>query len=162
MLTIRARMATDFAAIAEIMGCPGVVYGTMQIPYPAIDDHRERAAHRNVGDHTLVADLDGRVVGQLGLRVEQRPRRRHVGSIGMAVHDDLQGQGVGAALLGAALELADHWLDLRRIELTVYTDNTAAIHLYEKFGFVCEGTLRQYAFRAGAYVDAYTMARIRD
>jgi putative acetyltransferase len=47
------------------------------------------------------------------------------------------------------------------IELSVFTDNTAGIHLYEKFGFQHEGILRQYAFRNGEYVDAYMMARLR-
>jgi hypothetical protein len=31
-----------------------------------------------------------------------------------------------------------------------------------KFGFEIEGTLRDYAFRDGAFVDAYTMARLRN
>lgn len=48
------------------------------------------------------------------------------------------------------------------IELSVYTDNAPAIHLYEKFGFVVEGTARQYALRGGVYVDAHLMARLRD
>jgi putative acetyltransferase len=59
------------------------------------------------------------------------------------------------------LDLADNWLDLTRIELSVYTDNAAGIVLYEKFGFEIEGTHRRYAFRNGEYVDAYSMARVR-
>lgn len=82
-------------------------------------------------------------------------------SVGMAVRDDWQGKGVGSALMQAATELADRWLNLTRLELAVYTDNAPAIHLYEKFGFVREGTLRQYAFRDGVFVDAYAMARLR-
>jgi putative acetyltransferase len=79
----------------------------------------------------------------------------------MAVHDDWQGKGVGAALMEAALDLADNWLNLTRIELSVYTDNAAAVALYEKFGFEIEGTHRRFAFRNGEYVDAYSMARIK-
>ena len=45
----------------------------------------------------------------------------------MAVRDDWQGRGVGTALMEAALDLADNWLNLTRIELEVYTDNAAAI-----------------------------------
>jgi putative acetyltransferase len=81
--------------------------------------------------------------------------------VGMTVHDNFQGQGVGTALLAAILDLADNWLGLRRIELHVYTDNAPAIHLYQKFGFEIEGTARHYAFRAGEYADAYAMARLR-
>ena len=54
-----------------------------------------------------------------------RWRMRHVGSIGMAVRDDWQGKGVGTALMEAALDLADNWLNLTRIELSVYVDNAA-------------------------------------
>jgi putative acetyltransferase len=86
---------------------------------------------------------------------------RHVGSIGMAVRDDWQGKGVGTALMEAALDLADNWLNLTRIELRVYVDNSAAVALYKNFGFEIEGTHRRLAFRNGEYVDAYSMARIR-
>ena len=81
--------------------------------------------------------------------------------IGMGVRDDWAGKGVGSVLLGAALEMADNWLNLQRVELTVYTDNQGALALYRKFGFVEEGLARGYAFRQGEYVDALYMARIR-
>src|SRR3954452_8098189 len=148
-ITVRAREMRDLEAIAEVMNCPGVVYGTLQLPYRSLEDRREWFTQHAPGMHSLVAEIDGRVVGQLGLHLDRTPRRRHCASIGMAVHDDFQGRGVGSALMVAMVDLADNWLDLHRIELTVYTDNPAAVHLYEKFGFVIEGTLRNYAFRSG-------------
>jgi putative acetyltransferase len=51
-------------------------------------------------------------------------------------------------------------LQLRRLELEVYTDNAAAIRLYEKFGFTIEGTMVDFAFRDGQFVDTYLMARL--
>ena len=60
----------------------------------------------------------------------------------------------------AAIELADGWLNYQRLELSVYTDNLAALALYRKFGFVIEGTCRAYAFRDGQFVDSYAMARL--
>ena len=66
---------------------------------------------------------------------------------------------VGTALMTAALELADGWLQLRRVELTVFTDNAPAIRLYKKVGL--EGTHKEHAFRDGVFVDACTMARLR-
>ncbi len=59
------------------------------------------------------------------------------------------------------MDLADRWLNLCRLELTVYTDNEPAIKLYRKFAFEVEGTLRKYSFREGVFVDAHMMARIR-
>lgn len=160
-ITVRARESRDLEAVATIMACPGVIYGTLQLPFRSLDDRCEQYARPAPGTYSLVAEFDGRVVGQLGLQPEQHPRRRHCGSLGMAVHDDFQGRGVGGALLAAAVDLTDRWLNLRRVELEVYTDNASAIHLYEKFGFAIEGTLRDHAFRDGGYVDAYAMARLR-
>ena len=100
------------------------------------------------------------MVGQLGLQVCQNPRRRHVAELGMGVAEDYQGQGIGSALLRSALELADQWLNIRRMELTVYSSNEAAIALYERFGFEVEAELADFAFQYGNYVSALCMARI--
>lgn len=61
----------------------------------------------------------------------------------------------------AMIDICDSWAAIERIELTVFTDNQAAIALYRKFGFEIEGTSRRYAMRDGVLVDAYHMARFR-
>jgi putative acetyltransferase len=81
--------------------------------------------------------------------------------VGMSVESQFQGQGVGTALMSALLEIADGWLNVFRIELTVYTDNERALALYRKLGFVIEGTHKAYALRDGIYIDSYSMARVR-
>ena len=161
-IKIRATEPTDFDAIRETMAQPFAYAGTLQVPMPSAEMWRKRLAELPAGDHSLVAEVDGKVVGNIGLHAIQKTRRRaHVAAIGMAVHDAWQGKGVGSALMKAAVDLADNWLQFTRIELTVYTDNVAALALYKKFGFEIEGTHKQYAFRNGAYVDSYSMARIR-
>ena len=136
--------------------------GTLQLPLPSVEMWRKRLADFAAEDYLLVAEANGEVVGNCGLHVASRsPRRRHAGYIGMSVRDDWHGKGVGTALMSAVVDIADNWLNYRRLELTVYTDNEAALALYRKFGFAIEGTLREYSFRDGEYVDAYTMARIR-
>ena len=161
-IKIRHAEPDDYRAVHEIFCCPRAFAGTLQLPYPSRELWRRRLADPPEGAYSLVAVVDERVVGQLGLHTfPQRPRRRHVGDIGMAVHDDWQGRGVGTALMRAGVEMADRWLNLTRLELEVYIDNEPAIRLYERFGFEREGTLRQHAFRDGVYVDAYVMSRLR-
>jgi putative acetyltransferase len=144
------------------MTAPRVVAGTLQLPLQTVERTRRFLADPPEGSYVLVAVSEGGVVGNLDLRVHpDSPRRRHVGVIGVAVHDDWQGRGIGTSLMEAALDLADNWLNLERIELNVYADNAAGRALYEKFGFEIEGTHRRYAFREGRYVDAYSMARIK-
>ena len=100
-----------------------------------------------------------KVVGLISLQ-PLSDRRSHVGQLGMFVHDDYQNQGIGSQLMAAIIDLAENWLNLKRLELQVNTDNASAIHLYEKFGFEKEGILRKNAFRDGVYIDAYTMAKV--
>ncbi len=61
----------------------------------------------------------------------------------------------------ALIDAADNWLNLSRLELTVFTDNEPALKLYQNLGFVIEGTHKKFAFRDGEYIDAHTMARVR-
>ena len=68
------------------------------------------------------------------------------------------GLGVGTALLQEVLAWASR-LQLRCLELSVRTDNLAAIGLYTKIGFVAEGILRKSLYVAGDYVDEYMMAK---
>ena len=78
------------------------------------------------------------------------------------MHDEWQGKGVGSALVEAAVDLADSWLNLSRLALSVFVDNEPGLRLYKKFGFEIEGRMKQAVFRDGQYIDIYLMARIRD
>ena len=159
---VRHAEPADYEAMHRIMSGPRAAAGTLQLPLQSAEAWRKRLAEPPEGLFMLVACAEEEVVGNLGLETSpNHPRVRHVGSIGMAVRDDWQGKGVGTALMEAALDLADNWLNLMRIELRVYVDNSAAVALYKKFGFEIEGTHRRLAFRNGEYVDAYSMARIR-
>src|ERR1044071_5388887 len=158
---MRLAEADDCTAIAEMFISPKVYSGTLQVPYPSREYWRRRLTENAEHVHTLVGLIDDRVVGMVSAVTSERPRRRHVGVIGISVHGDWQGKGVGGALMRAIVDLADNWLNLTRLELEVYADNEAAISLYERMGFEVEGTLRQHAFRDGQYVDSKMMARLR-
>ena len=160
-ITIRRAVQDDAEAIQATFATPKAMAGTLQLPFPTVEMWRKRLADVPADDFLLVAEVGGEVVGNLGLHLASKsPRRRHAAGIGMSVRDDWHGRGIGTALLAAAVELADNWLNYTRLELTVYTDNAAALALYRGFGFVIEGTLESYAFREGRFIDAYTMARI--
>lgn len=160
-LQIRRAEPDDCSAIYEMFTSPKVFEGTLQLPYPSREQWRQRLAEPGDGTYNLVAVAGDRVVGMLSVHTfPNRPRRRHVGAIGISVHAEWQGKGVGTALMQAGIDLADNWLNLTRLELEVYADNKAAIRLYERFGFELEGTLRQHAFRDGQYVDSHMMARL--
>jgi putative acetyltransferase len=140
-IVIRHAEPGDFEAVQSIFEAPEAIAGTRQVPFPTAEAWRKLLAEQQPGGKILPATIDGRVVGEIGIHTVPR-------------------QGVGSALLQAAISLADNWLHLLRLELTVYTDNEVAVRLYKKHGFFIEGTHRAYALRDGKYVDAYAMARI--
>jgi putative acetyltransferase len=161
-ITVRAAEPSDYDAIREVMSQPMAQAGTLQLPLPSAEMWKKRLAEYPQGDHLLIAEIDGKVVGQIGLHAAAKSRRRaHAAMIGIAVHDAYIGRGVGAALMTAAIDLAENWLQYTRLELTVFVDNVAAISLYRKFGFDIEGTHKRYAIRHGEYIDTYSMARLK-
>ncbi|MBN7821132.1 GNAT family N-acetyltransferase [Bowmanella yangjiangensis] len=160
MIRIRHSVKDDFAAIQAIYQQPGCYSGTLQLPFRSADYWQARLTQLPENSYSLVAEKEQKVVGQLFLSQCDHPRRRHVARLGMAVCESSQGQGIGKQLIRAALELANDWLAITRVELEVYTDNDAATGLYRSFDFEVEGTMKNYAFRQGQYVDAYMMARV--
>jgi putative acetyltransferase len=158
-LQVRAARPLDAEAISALQNLPGVRFGTLQLPYRSPEDTRRWLEASAETRRTLLA-IAGNVLVGLGDLSWHTGRRAQVGEIGMMVHDAWLRRGVGSRLLGELVAMADRWLGLRRLELTVYTDNAAAIALYRKAGFVIEGTHRAYALRDGNYIDAHTMARV--
>lgn len=162
MSTIRVRRAEDgdAADLAAIFAHESVVAMTAQIPHRGEGFWRDFYRQRDPDCVELVAEIDGRAVGHLGILTNRAPRRKHVASFGIGVHPDFQGRGVGKALMAELVHLADNWLNLVRIELSVASENARAIALYEKFGFVAEGEARFDIFTGGHYTHSLRMARL--
>ena len=159
-IEIRHSADSDVEQIRLIYAEPSNYAATLQLPFPSPAAWAKKFDVRPEGSYSLIACDGDEVLGQLGLSVEAGPRRKHAANIGMGVKSSARRSGVGSALMAAAVEMSERWLAVRRIELSVYTDNHAAISLYEKFGFGVEGTLRQYAFRNGEFVDVHVMSRL--
>jgi putative acetyltransferase len=161
-LKMRRAEADDFEQVYEMFASAKVYAGTLQLPYPSREYWRRRLTENVDSVYYIVAIIDDRIVGMVSVATyPNRPRRRHAGAIGISVHADWQGKGLGKELMRAIVDFADNWLNLTRLELEVYADNEAAIRLYERFGFEVEGTLRQHAYRDGRYVDSIVMGRLR-
>ena len=160
-IIIRHSEDKDIMGVKAIYESEIAYGGTLQLPFPSLDRWTSRLSNLPQGCYSLVAEYEGEIVGQLVLSVCDNPRRRHVASFGMGVKETFQGKGVGGQLIQSALMLADKWLNVQRIELEVYTDNIAAMKLYQKHGFEIEGEAKNFAFRNGEFVDVYHMARLR-
>jgi L-phenylalanine/L-methionine N-acetyltransferase len=166
-IIIRPICLKDAQEINEIRRMNGVMENILGVPSERIQKSESFISNLDVNSHQFVAvvtDQNGneKVIGNAGLSVYASPRLRHSAGIGIMVHKEYQGNGAGQKLMEALLDMADNWLMLVRVELTVYTDNQRAIKLYQKMGFESEGVKRKAAIRNGQYADEYIMARIRN
>ncbi|MFJ2683216.1 GNAT family N-acetyltransferase [Pseudomonas sp. NPDC087342] len=160
-ITLQRFNESHIDGITALYNDPAITRQVLQMPFQSTEVWRKRLMPDNERVVQLVALYQGAVIGNIGLEQFSRIRRSHAGNIGMGVAGEWQGKGVGSTLLATALDIADNWMNLRRVELSVYADNAAAIGLYRKFGFEDEGLFRDYAVRDGVLVDALSMARLR-
>ncbi|AJO78389.1 GNAT family N-acetyltransferase [Pseudomonas sp. MRSN 12121] len=149
------------AGVTALYNEPAVARQVLQMPFQPAEVWRKRLSPDNERWVALVAVHGETVIGSCTIEQYSRIRRAHCGGVGMGVALEWQGRGVGSRLLAAVLDVADNWMNLQRVELTVFADNEAAQGLYRKFGFEREGLLRDYAVRDGQYVDVISMARLR-
>lgn len=106
----------------------------------------------------LVALCEGTVVGVAEVSGKDLVEK-HVGVLGISVAQPYRGEGIGALLLETVLNAAAQLPHLRLIMLEVFSDNTLAIAMYQKFGFVEYGRLPEGILHNQAYVDTVYMYR---
>ncbi|WP_096434757.1 GNAT family N-acetyltransferase [Alteribacter populi] len=104
-----------------------------------------------------VVDIDGRVFGIARLIRGDLKMKRHTALFRTWLTDDAQGKGLGKKLMEYTLEWARH-NGLYKICLTVFSQNTVAKQLYEKYGFVTEGIQKEQVYVDGEYDDEVFMA----
>ena len=157
-LIIRHLESSDNTDICEIYGYASVMEHTSQIQY--LNTDKVSSLFESPESYTLVAEHDSKVVGHISVFLSNKPRAKHCASLAIAVNPKFHGKGIGKTLMEAAIDQADNWLNLTRLELEVNEDNVAAISLYKRVGFDVEGTKRLSTFKSGSYINTVIMSRI--
>ena len=86
-------------------------------------------------------------------------RIRHCADIFMGVEQTVWGQGVGWKLMQALLTWTTQ-TPIRRLSLTTATDNSRAVALYKKAGFVIEGVKKGSILLGEQLIDEYSMSML--
>lgn len=113
-------------------------------------------------DLLLIAEHDGMIVGNVDLMINGRQMLKHTAYIGMGIHEDWQGQGIGTAMFKVMLDWVDRNPEIEILWLQAFSNNTKGLKLYANMGF--EETGRQKGFfktESGEYIDNVIMTRYR-
>lgn len=81
--------------------------------------------------------------------------------IGCDISPQFTNQGLGHLAYKAFLEFIFRELDLNKVYLEVLATNKRAIHLYEKLGFILEGTKREEVLKESGYVDSIIYSMLK-
>ena len=143
----------DAAAWTPASGFPSVIERVNDPFFTFFTDDSPPEAH-------LVAELDGRLAGYIRVKPATTLRENaHVlGIVGLAVAPGDRRRGVASALLAAAEQHA-RARGARKLSLRVLGTNEPAMRLYERRGFLREGTLRDEFLIDGRFVDDVLMTK---
>jgi RimJ/RimL family protein N-acetyltransferase len=106
----------------------------------------------------LVCEIGTEIIGMLSIERENYPKMNHTATLGMIILKKYRKAGIGSAMLNEAFEWAK-MKNIRKICLSCFSTNRAAIALYRKFNFEEEGRRRGQFIVDGKYVDEVMMAR---
>lgn len=153
-VTIRPLAEADAAGVQALSTTPGSVWGTLQTSSSNDWFYIKRFQSTPPGNQLVVVEVGEAIAGIGGLHPTGEP---DVVVLGMGFHDDWQGMGLGKRLMEALLQMAAE-RGARRVELSVWQDNTRARALYERFGFKPEGLRRFDGLRSGGHASSLDMA----
>jgi RimJ/RimL family protein N-acetyltransferase len=105
----------------------------------------------------VLAVVEEEVVGFCDILPNTAKGFTHVGRLGMGVRFGWRRRGIGRRMLDACLALARN-AEIEKVELEVFSDNVAAIRLYESFGFSQEGLKVRGRKLEDRYQDVLLMA----
>ena len=109
-------------------------------------------------NNTMLLALDGeKIVGIATISSSHKIKSRHEGELGIVVAKAYQGRGIGSKLIQMLIDWCKGNGVTTRIRLDTRTDNTMAVSLYLKCGFVVEGCCKNQTLLDGKYYDLYIM-----
>lgn len=83
--------------------------------------------------------------------------KEHVGRFGISIDKNFRGKGIGSVLMNTVLNVTKKLSKIRLICLEVFAENTTAIEMYKKKGFIVCGEIPKVLKRRGRYVNEILM-----
>jgi putative acetyltransferase len=163
-LILRSFRETDARDVFGYAKSPNVGPNAGWRPHADVDESRA-IIRRFIEENdvwALVEKATGRVVGSVGLHIDDRRRFDCVRMLGYALCETRWGRGYMAEAVAAALDFAFTHMKLAMVTVYHYPENLRSKRVIERAGFTFEGMLRmcaRYSDGSAADLACYSMTR---
>jgi ribosomal protein S18 acetylase RimI-like enzyme len=106
----------------------------------------------------VVAEVDGRIVANGQIKRGHYSESRHHGELGLTVMGAYRGIGIGREIVKILLGEARR-IGLKSVDVEFLSNNKAAVHTYQKAGFIEAGRIPRKVYRKGKFLDSLIMVR---
>jgi aminoglycoside 6'-N-acetyltransferase len=162
-LVLRRFRDDDAAALAAYRSVPEVArYQSWDAPY-SLEQAIEAVRSYGAGDpeqpgwFQYAIDLDGVLIGDIGLNLNENLRQAELGFTLAPAH---QGQGYASEAVGALLDHLFTERNLHRVSAECDARNVASARLLERLGFQREGLRRAASWWKGEWTDDLLFGRL--
>lgn len=168
-LAIRPATAADTEATWSFRRLDSVSQWLTRAPR-TVDEHRTQFEDAASLRKTLVIELDGLVIGDLMLAIEDAWSQAEItggeqlhAELGWVLHPNYTGHGYATESVRAVLRVCFEDLGLRRVTADCFADNESSWRLMERVGMRREGhAVRDALHRSGQWMDTFTYALLDD
>ena len=115
-----------------------------------------QSIQKSITTKMFLYEIDTEIAGICNLKGINKVRIRHRTELGITVLKDYWSRGIASELINYAVDYC-RLNSIKKIELTVRTDNERALKLYKKAGFEIEGEIKSFFYINGIYYNCYIM-----
>lgn len=148
--------AAELVVIRDEVAAEGAYMAAVPGERTAFEETLALSGLLSGGGLALTLEVETRIAGNLMVERRRGTYEQHRGDLSISIRPGYRGEGLGRALLDAAIDWA-RAVGLRKLTLGVFPDNAPALALYRAAGFVEEGVLRAHLRVGGEDRDLVLM-----
>lgn len=165
-LVLRGFRMADVDVVRDLASDPGVARNTLNIPHPYeredaeswIQSHPNQLERRESVTYAVTADVEGGVVGAVGLILEFEHERAE---LGYWIGRPFWGRGYATEAARAVVAWGFRALELHRIHASHFPRNPASGQVLRNLGMRHEGSLRQHVKKWDEFLDLERFGLLR-
>jgi len=164
-ITLRAIEQDDMQLLKDIINDPEIENMVVGWSFPVSTEHQVNWISSISGDRNNVRlAIDTKYNGVVGIvSLTKIDFKNRTGTINIKLNREnkIRRKGIGYKSINMLIDYAFNQLNLNCLAANILEYNTPSQKLFEKSGFVFEGSLRKRVFKSGTYQDLYSYSLLK-